>query len=146
MDEIASRGQVKVNVYEEWVEITAGMGFAPRKEKQPPTAEWIDPASADAALLDALEVLHCFGEVPITIESHVKSGKGKADFWEAIAANRAELVRDALEEKGVPFRQMTATGLYGKAGLDRNCIILRVKLFPQNEAASQKGSPRGKAK
>ena len=41
---------------------------------------------------------------------------------------------------------MTATGLYGKAGLDRNCIILRVKLFPQNEAASQKGSPRGKAK
>ena len=50
MDEIASRGQVKVNVYEEWVEITAGMGFAPRKEKQPPTAEWIDPASADAAL------------------------------------------------------------------------------------------------
>mmetsp|Transcript_8962 Transcript_8962/g.21237 ORF Transcript_8962/g.21237 Transcript_8962/m.21237 type:complete len:560 (-) Transcript_8962:53-1732(-) len=146
MDEISSRGQVKVNVYEEWVEITAGMGFAPRKEKQPPTAEWIDPASADAALLDALEVLRCLGEVPITIESHVKSGKGKADFWEAIAANRAELVRDALEEKGVPFRQMTATGLYGKAGLDRNCIILRVKLFPQNEAASQKGSPRNKAK
>ena len=45
--------------------------------------------------LDALEVLHCLGEVPITIESHVKSGKGKADFWEAIAANRAELVRPA---------------------------------------------------
>ena len=50
--------------------------------------------------LDALEVLHCFGEVPITIESHVKSGKGKADFWEAIAANRAELVRPAAVFRG----------------------------------------------
>ena len=41
---------------------------------------------------------------------------------------------------------MSAAGLYGKAGLDRNCIMLRVKLFPQKEAASPKGSPRGKPK
>ena len=45
---------------------------------------------------DALELLHCFGEVPISIESHVKSAKGKADFWEAIATNRAELVRPSF--------------------------------------------------
>ena len=41
---------------------------------------------------------------------------------------------------------MSATGLYGKAGFDRNCILLRVKLFAQKEVASPKGSPRGKAK
>ena len=50
MDEIAARGRVKVNIYEEWVEITAGMGFAPRKQTQQPTAEWMDPASADASM------------------------------------------------------------------------------------------------
>ena len=54
MDEIVARGQVKVNIYEEWIEVIAGMGFAPRKQTQQPTAEWMDPAAADAALPPAL--------------------------------------------------------------------------------------------
>ena len=45
----------------------------------------------------------------------------------------------------VRFRQMTAVGCYGKAGLDRNSIILRPKLFPKKEV-SPKASPRAKAK
>ena len=43
------------------------------------------------------------------------------------------------------FRRMTAVGRYGKAGMDRNAIILRFNLFPKQEA-SPKASPRGKKK
>lgn len=145
LDEIVARGRVKVNVYEEVLEVLSGMNFEPRKPTLPPTAALMDPDAAETALSDAFEVLECFGDLPLVVESHVKTQKGKAEFWDAIALNRAELIRDLLESKGVPFRQMTAVGCYGKAGLDRNSIILRPKLFPKKEV-SPKASPRAKAK
>lgn len=35
----------------------------------------------------------------ITVESHVKPGKGDSSFWEQMAENRANLIRDHLAAK-----------------------------------------------
>ncbi|CAE8614367.1 unnamed protein product [Polarella glacialis] len=147
VDAVVKRGRLTVSLQDQEIELIQGMNFLPRKPSEGPAAEWQDLAAAEEALADLLELLKgSFAGLPLTIESHAKTVKGPAPFWESIATNRALFLRDALEQKGIPGQLLkSAVGFYGNKGLDRPCIKIKIALFPVKEDLSSKASPRGKS-
>eukprot|EP00930_Biecheleria_cincta_P033081 TRINITY_DN22911_c0_g1_i3.p1 TRINITY_DN22911_c0_g1~~TRINITY_DN22911_c0_g1_i3.p1 ORF type:complete len:626 (+),score=126.64 TRINITY_DN22911_c0_g1_i3:54-1880(+) len=152
IDQVLSRGRLKINIHGEWLELL-GLDFTAVSAKAQPIARWQDEEIAAAVLADAAELLlGCLAGVPATIESHMKAAKGKAEFWDEVSLNRALLVRDSLEQRGVPYKMIqTVAGFHGKTGLGRTCIRLCLRLFPDKEDPEEpkgKGnqkSPRGRS-
>lgn len=146
-DQIISRGRIRLSLQEEWMEMLHGMEFQNCKPTESPTAQWKDEAAADATLSDLAELmLGALHGVPAVVEAHMNAQKGNLPFWQALTASRAQLVVNALKRKGVQARFLSAAGCYGKDGLERPAIRLRIGLFPQKKAAEEQTarSPRGK--
>lgn len=144
IDEVLSRGRLKMNIHGEWLELL-GLEFTAVSPKAKPIANWKDEEIAAAVLADAAELmLGCLAGVPATIESHMKAAKGKAEFWDEVSFNRAVLVRDALEHRGVPYKMIqNVAGFQGNNGLGEHCIRLCLQLFPNKEDSDE---PKGKQK
>lgn len=134
IDEVLSRGRLKINIHGEWLELL-GLEFAAVSPKAKPDATWKDEESAAAVLEDVVELLQgTLAGVPVTIESHMKAAKGKVEFWEEVSLNRAVFVRAELEQRGVPYKLIQhVEGFHGTTGLGRNCIRLSLQLFPDKE-------------
>eukprot|EP00931_Biecheleriopsis_adriatica_P089654 TRINITY_DN63743_c0_g1_i1.p1 TRINITY_DN63743_c0_g1~~TRINITY_DN63743_c0_g1_i1.p1 ORF type:complete len:592 (-),score=134.28 TRINITY_DN63743_c0_g1_i1:70-1845(-) len=149
-DEVVARGRLKMSLEDQEIEIVTGMNFVSRKPGEAPVAEWQDPEAAEASLNDAVELLlGNLSGMPVVIESHVPKAKAKPEFWQELAQNRAEFVRECLDQKGVVFKLMNVASFYGDDGLGRQCIRIKLKLFKpkeENPGKASKASPRGKRK
>jgi len=126
---ILEKGNVAVNLQTMALDIKKAIEFKARKPTEEPTAAFTNTGAADDVIQDAAEVLKLFPGLPVTVESHVKPGKGGTEqFWEQIATNRADLVSQQMAQKGVEESQLQTKGLSGKKGLNTNAIVVKLTL------------------
>jgi len=111
------------------LEIRKGMDFKPKKPTEAPVAQFTNESVATAALGDASELVSLLSGVKVLVESHVKpAGKGADAFWEQLADNRADLIREHLAVKAGDDAADTiaSKGLPGKQGLNVNAVVVKL--------------------
>eukprot|EP00439_Symbiodinium_sp_Y106_P002274 s298_g1.t1 len=131
--EIEGRGNVALDLAKGALELKKGMEFKPKKPTEAPVAQFANEAVATAALSDASELVGMLAGVRVMVESHVKpAGKGAEAFWEQLAVNRADLIREHLAVKAGEniTSSIEAKGLPGKLGLNINAIVVKLDFSP----------------
>jgi len=146
LKELDARGNVKVNRQTGDVQVSP-IAFVAAKPGEA-EANFIDPSVADRVLLDVAELFSIF-DGPVRVEAHLKPGKGgKPDFWNQVANNQADLIRQRLEASGAPAERVEAVGLAGKKGLNLDAIVVKLNkdLFPEELSAVPPGKKGAKGK
>jgi len=128
--DIQLRGNIKVDLNNGDVAILKSMDFVPRRVNEKPDAQFVDILAVDLVLRDLADLGKIF-EVPMVIEGHTRGSS--SDFWEQLAINRAKLVMNSLESKGIKRALMSAVGLPGKKGVNKACVIIRFDIFPNTD-------------
>jgi len=127
---IQERGKVTLDLAKCVLEIKKGMEFKAKKPTEAPVALFADESLATSALADASELVGMLKGAKITVESHVKvAGKGADAFWEQIAENRANLIREHLAAKtGDENGEIVAKGLPGPKS--NNQVVVKIDVTP----------------
>lgn len=82
--------------------------------------------SASREKLDLLAIyLKTFDTSTVMIENHTKQGKNFAEFYNKLTADRAEVIRQYLIEKGVPADRILAAGKGADADAPRTDILFK---------------------
>jgi len=150
---VESKGNVRLNLRSGDMELLRPVDFIQNKPNEAPDAELKQPELAVEVLQDVAKLASLF-EVPVSVESHAATAKGGAPaFWEEVVGNRASFMKAQLEQHGVKPELVTAKGLYGKKGLNKACVIIRLdspghfageKMPAAAAVSAEKASPRGK--
>jgi len=141
VDRVQAKKNISLDMVAGEIDILTGMDFTSVNPSDPPIAEFRSEEAADKALADMAVLLYTFRDVQVCIESHMKAAKGATAFWDSLVANRADLVKERLKKLGVNTAMISTIGLRGDKGLNRNCIRLKVNLFPGSISAPPTSSP-----
>lgn len=144
VEDVEARGRVRVNLQDGELEFVPTLEFMPKKPSEEPVASWKSDGIAEAAIADAAEVLSSLSGIEGTVESHTKTGKGAPAFWDRLTVNRADLVKESLESRGVPKGVLRASGLPGQEGLNKSSIRIKLAIFPPRVEPELQKSPKGK--
>lgn len=123
---IQGRGNVTLDIAKCVLEIKKGMDFKAKKPTEAPVAQFTDESLATSALADASELVAMLKGAKVTVESHVKpAGKGQDAFWEQVAENRANLIREHLAAKtSDEDGEIVAKGLHGPKS--NNQVVVKI--------------------
>lgn len=137
---IEARGNAVFDPSENKIVVSGKLKFKDRyygvARQDEPTAEFEYPAGARACLADVAEIWMVYqvrSEV-VSVRKNIQGGRPnpKKDAWEeALALNRAQLIRSELVKLGVPQDLVAARAVFGAA--DSNYMGLRLE-EPQGRA------------
>mmetsp|Transcript_11642 Transcript_11642/g.31213 ORF Transcript_11642/g.31213 Transcript_11642/m.31213 type:complete len:725 (-) Transcript_11642:96-2270(-) len=145
--DIELRGNIRMNRQTGDVElIRKELEFKKVDPKQAPVAEFKDAEAAAQVARDVAELSGLFN-VPMAVEAHMKIGRGgSTEFWETLVKGRAEMLRELLENNGVPTSLTVPAGFIGRQGLNTDCLVVRLEkgIFPADDPKVVGRSPRGR--
>lgn len=130
LKQIEHRGNIKVDLNNGDVEILRAMEFVPRKISEEPSAVLVDFKASEPVLDDIVQIWQIF-PVAMVIEGHTKATGGSAEWAQKLAYNRAAMIMQNLQGKGIKKELMTAQGMPGTKGMNRPCVNIKLDIFPQ---------------
>lgn len=142
-ERLQCHGRLVCNLQEGEIEILKGLEFvtAPTGGNHEP--ELKDALAAKSVIDDAASVLSFFRGVPVTVECHVRQGRGNLAQLQRITQNKANLVKQMLEnECGTLQGQIAASGVVGGKGINRACIRIIMSIWPSGPKSPRPKSPR----
>lgn len=128
---IEARGNVEIDHATGHVHLLQHLKFRPRTTRDPPTAEFVNPAVADAICADLAQLSSMF-HCPMRIEGHTKGGEG--EFWQALAEDRARIVAEKIIEHGGDGAKFTTIGRPGRTGLNETKTMVYFDVPVQMDA------------
>jgi len=146
LKKIDSRGVVQLNRQTGQVKMVAPIEFATVKAGAATDATLTNPSLLQNAAQDIAELSNVF-DGPLTVEAHLKPGKGGTPaFWDEVATKQAEVVVNELQQIGVPGDKLIAKGLPGNKGQNANLLLVKLDpdLFPNIVEPAAAAPKKGK--
>jgi len=123
---LEDRGNISVNLTNGHVLVKKALEFKPRKSTEEPLAEFTNEKTAMPTVKDVAELVKLM-PVPLTIQAHARQSNDSKKFEGALAQNRANLIKQHIEENGADPGLLASKVLPGKAGSP--AVTIKLELF-----------------